>query len=29
MEMDEDMAKEMGDARKKMQGMQNMDFMGS
>lgn len=29
MDMDPEMAKDMAETRKKMQGMQNMDFMGS
>jgi hypothetical protein len=29
MEMDPEMAKEMADTQKKMQGMKDMDFMGS
>jgi len=29
MEMDPDMAKDVAETRQKMQGMQNMDFMGS
>jgi hypothetical protein len=29
MDMDEDMKKDVMETRKKMQGMQNMDFMGS
>ena len=28
MDMDPEMAKDMAETRKKMQGMQNMDFMG-
>ena len=29
MDMDPEMAKEMAETRKRMQGMQNMDFVGS
>lgn len=29
MEMDPEMARDVAETRKKMQGMQNMDFMGS
>ena len=29
MELDPDMAKDVAETRQKMQGMQNMDFMGS